>query len=160
MKRKLISELYWVFGATILTVAIGLWIFGSKIFDSTPVDIQLHDTYYVFPKILLFIIIFIGFLTIAHLMRGIYFKLHNKIINGILTLLLMIVFIGLVMYINMVNGYENHLSVLYSREIDIEVKADVLSQFRVPKTILWTLIIGTAIILVTTGYKTFKPKRS
>lgn len=159
MREKLIRELYWVLGTLTLTAVIGLWIFDDKIFDSTPVDIQLHDTYYVFPKTLLLTMIFIGLLTTTYLTKGIYFKLNNKIINGILTLLLIMVFVGQVMYLDWVNGLESHLRVLYSREMDKEIQSDVLSGFKVTKGTLWALLIITGTILATTGYKTFKKKR-
>jgi hypothetical protein len=159
MRAKLTRELYWLLGTVILTGLIGLWIFGDKIFDSTPVDIQLHDTYYVFPKTLLLTVIFIGLLTTTYLTRGIYFKLNNKIINGILTILLLIILVGQIMYLDWVNGLESHLKVLYSREMDKEIQADVLSGFKVTKGTLWTLLIITGTILTTTGYKTFKTKR-
>jgi hypothetical protein len=78
MRAKLTRELYWLLGTVILTGLIGLWIFGDKLIDSTPIDIQLHDTYYVFPKTYLLTIVFLGLLTTTYLTRGIYFKLNNK----------------------------------------------------------------------------------
>ena len=159
MRPKLLRELYWVLGTITLTGLIGLWIFGNKIFDPTPVDIQLHDTYYVFPKTVLLTTIFIGLLTTTYLTRGIYYKLNNKIINGILTVLLLIIFVGQIMYLDWVNGLESHMRVLYSREMDKEIQTEVLSGFKVTKGTLWTLLIITGTILATTGYKTFKQKR-
>jgi hypothetical protein len=159
MRPKLLRELYWVLGTVTLTGLIGLWIFGDKIFNSTPVDIQLHDTYYVFPKTLLLALIFFFLLTTTYLTRGIYYKLDNKIINGILTVLLIIIFVGQIMYLDWVNGLESHLKVLYSREMDKEIRTYVLSGFKVRKGTLWTLLIITGTILATTGYKTFKSKR-
>ncbi len=160
MRARIISEIYWVLGTVILTGAIGLWIFGDQILDSTPVDIQLHDTYYVFPKTILLTVIFIGLLTTTYLTRGIYFKLNNKIINGILTILLLIILLGQIMYLDWVNGLESHLRVLYSREMDKGIQANALSGFKVTKGTLWTLIIITGTILATTGYKTIRKKRA
>jgi hypothetical protein len=159
MRAKLTRELYWLLGTVILTGLIGLWIFGDKLIDSTPIDIQLHDTYYVFPKTYLLTIVFLGLLTTTYLTRGIYFKLNNKIINGILTVLLLIIFVGQIIYLDSVNGLESHLRVLYSREVNKEIQTDILSGFKVTKATLWILLIITGTILATTGYKTFKPKR-
>lgn len=159
MKAKLIREIYWVLGIVIFTGLIGFWIFGKAIFDSTQVDIQLHDTYYVFSKTLLLIAIFITLLTSAYLTRGIYFKLNNKIVNGILTILLLIILVGQIINLDWVNGLEYHLSVLYSREMDKEIQAGVLSDFRVTKGILWTLLLITLTMLATITYKTVKPKK-
>jgi hypothetical protein len=63
------------------------------------------------------------------------------------------------MYLDWVNGLESHLKVLYSREMDKEIRTYVLSGFKVRKGTLWTLLIITGTILATTGYKTFKSKR-
>ena len=159
MRARLIREIYWVFGTVILTGVIGLWIFGDQILDTRPIDIQVHDTYYVFPKTILLTVIFIGLLTTTYLVRGIYFKLNNKVINGILTILLSVILVGQIMYLDWVSGLESHLRVLYSREMDKEIQANVLSGFKVTKGTLWTLIIITGTTLATTGYKTFITKR-
>lgn len=159
MRVKLTKELYWLLGTAILTGLIGLWIFGDKMFDPTPVDIQLHDTYYVFPKTLLLTVICLFLLTMTYLMRVIYYKLDNRIVNGILTFLLIVALVGQIINLGWVNGLETHLRVLYSREIDKEIQTSVLSSFKVTKGTLWTLIIITGTILTTTGYKTFKTKR-
>lgn len=159
MRDKLTRELYWLLATAILTGVIGLWIFGAHIFDPTPADIQLHDSYYVFPKAFLLIAVFVALLSGAYLSRGIYFKLHNKILNGILTLLSFIVFVGLMIYLYSVSEFESHLRAVYSGEMDKNVQADVLSSFRATKGTVWTLLIITAAILMTTGYKILKPRR-
>lgn len=158
MRKKLIKETYWILAITTLTGVIGLWIFGDKILDPTPVDIQFHDTYFVFPKTLLITVIFIVLLTATYLMRGIYFRLNNKIINSVLTLILLLLFIGQIMYLDWVNGLEGQLRILYSREMDKEIQTDILSSFKIANVTLWTLLIITGLILATTAYKTFKPR--
>jgi hypothetical protein len=160
MRAKLTIELYWLLGTVVLTGLFGLWIFGDKIFDPKPVDIQLHDTYFVFPKLLLLAVILLLLLTTIYLVRVIHYKLDNRIINGVLTFLLVIALVGQIINLGWVNGLETHLRVLYSREMDKEIQANVLSSFMVTKGTLWTLIIITATILTTTGYKTFKTKRA
>jgi len=158
MRERLIKESYLALGTIILTVIIGLMIFGIGLFDPKPIDIQLHDTYFVFPKPFFLAIIFIGLMTTTFLVRGIYFKLNNKIINAILTLLLIIVFVGQIIYLDWVNGLETHFGILYSREMDGQTNA--LAGFNVTKGTLWTLLIITGTIMITTGYKTIKPKRA
>lgn len=159
MRAKLTRELYWLLGTVILAGLVGLWIFGDKSFDPTPVDIQLHDTYYVFPKTLLLTVIFLFLLTTTYLTRVIYYKLDNRMVNGILTLLLIVALVGQIRNLGWVNGLETNLRVLYSREMDKETQKSVLSSFQVTKGTLWALIISTGVILTTTGYKTFKTRR-
>jgi hypothetical protein len=159
MRQKVTKELYWVFGAGLLTGIIALSIFGYRVFDPTPIDIQLHDTYFVFPKSFLLTIIFIGLLTASYITRGIYFKLDNKIINGILALLLLVIFIAQIMYLNWVDGLEGHLRVLYSRDMDKDIQTEVLSIYKITKGTLWTFVSITGSMLAATGYKTFKPRR-
>lgn len=160
MRGKLTRELYWLLGAAILTALFGLSIFGDKILDRIPFDIQLHDTYYVFPKSLLLAVVFIGLLTTTYIVRGIFFKLNSKIVNGVLTVVTLIVFVGLIACLNWVDGFEDHLRVLYSKEIGKEIQTDVLSSFKVAKGTLWMFLAITTTILVTAGYKTFKTRET
>lgn len=156
MKMNLQRELYWLLGGVGLTGMIGLWIFGGKILDGIPVDIQLHDTYYVFTKSHVLTVILLLLLTTTYLTRVIYYKLNNKIVNGILTFLLLIALVVQLINLNWVIGLEAHARILYSREMDEEVQMKVIAGFKIIKGIVWALLIITGTLLTTAVYKTFK----
>lgn len=160
MKPSQIKELFWVLGTIIITAIIGFIVFGGELFDPMPIDLQFHDTYFVLSKSIFLTIIFISLLITTYLTRGIYFRLNNKVINGILTALLIIVLVGLVFYLNWVNGLEGHLQVLNSREMDQEIQADIVSEFKIAKTILWIMLLITVSLLTTTGYKTIRTHKT
>ncbi len=96
MKARLIKELYWILGTIILFILTGLILFGKALFNGRSIEIQLHDTYFVFAKSFLLTIIFIGFLTTNYLIKVLYYKGNDAILNSILVLLLMILFVILV----------------------------------------------------------------
>jgi hypothetical protein len=151
-------ELYWLLGTVTLTGLIGVWIFGDKIFDSTPADFQLHDTYYVFPKTFLLTFILISLLTTMYVARGIYYKLNNRIVNGVLTLLLLVVFVGQIMYLWSMTEFEGHIRAVESSEVYSEMQMDLSSSFTVTKRTLWAWTIITGTIMSITGYKSLKPR--
>lgn len=159
MKRELATEAVWIIVNLLLALVIAFLIFGKRLFDGIAADIQLHDTYFVFPKEHITIIIFMALLTISYLARAIYYKLNNRLINFLLMPLLIIVLLVLVLQLNSVHGLEYHLRVVYSTETDIEVKAEALSGFTLSKGVLWTLIVVIVTVLGLTGYKILKPNR-
>lgn len=115
-------------------------------FDPAPIEIQLHDTYLIFQKIHLLIVLLIALLTTTYLVRVIYYKLNNRIVNGVLSFLLMLALVLQVIGLIWVNSL-----VTYAR-------SGMLSGFKVTEWTLGALIIITAAILATTGYKTFRAK--
>lgn len=47
-KRK---EVYWVIAIVLLALMVGFLLFGKKLWSGEPIDIQLHDTYFVFSPV-------------------------------------------------------------------------------------------------------------
>lgn len=70
MNDKITRELPWLLGVTILSVLTSFLLLGNKFFDLSPVDIQLHDTYYVIPKLIFLLIILMVLLTFTYLIRA------------------------------------------------------------------------------------------
>lgn len=48
--KRLLKEIFWMGGTMLIALIVGLIIFGTRLLDGNPVDVQLYDTYYVFPK--------------------------------------------------------------------------------------------------------------
>src|SRR5688572_21675433 len=107
MSTKLRRELYWILGTVLLTLTIGLFIFGDKLFNGRFLDLQLHDTYFIFPKTLFLTAIFIFLLGGMYFNRGIYNKLENKVVSVLGTIVLIFILLGLISYWNWIYGYVN-----------------------------------------------------
>ena len=105
MSTKLRNELYWIVGTILLTLTIGLLIFGDKLFNGRLLDLQLHDTYFIFPKTLFVTAIFVFLMGSMYLNRGIYNKLENKVASVLVTIVLIFILLGLVRYWNWIYGY-------------------------------------------------------
>ncbi|MEN7548706.1 hypothetical protein AAG747_12350 [Rapidithrix thailandica] len=151
---KLLKELYWIAGGVVLTMLVGVLLFGTALFDGEPMEVQLQNTYFVFPKLLLIIILFGGLMIFTYLIRGIYFNLENRNVNMILTSIVLVLLVGLIKCLSWIQGYENLL--LEKQNASLE---DIQSQFSTVKWILWGLVVFCGGIVTLSGYKIFKSKK-
>lgn len=68
-KRK---ELYWIAAIAMVTFVAGLVVFGSTLWNGEPVEIQIHDAYFVFAKQSILAVIFAVLLAIVYGCRAIF----------------------------------------------------------------------------------------
>jgi hypothetical protein len=171
MRTSIYKELYWSLGTIALTVIVGLWMFEGRLFGPPTIDIQLHNGYYIFKKYHILVAFLFGVLSSIYMIRGIYYKLNNRIVNGTLTLLLVLFIGGLIFILNMTKELEIRMLDMsfwdYSHRSWAEPfytdwiqkrKGDVILKFRVVNGFLWTLLALTISILILTGYKTFRKR--
>lgn len=155
MNTRLRKELYWILGTISLTILIVLLIFGDKLFNGRLLELQLHDTYFIFPKFLFVTIIFILLAVGMYLNRGIYWKMNNKAIGILLTIMLVIILLRLLSYWNWIYGYVND-SGYYS--FDERSQTERISEFTMTYWILTIIIMMLVVTILTMGYKILKPK--
>jgi hypothetical protein len=85
-KRK---ELYWVAAILLSTFITGILVFGEALWDGQPVDIQLHDTYFVLTKTLFLAVVFIVLAVVVYGCRAVLSSsgIILKIVAGILVVI-------------------------------------------------------------------------
>jgi len=155
MNTKLKKELYWVLGAISATVIIGLIIFGNGLFNGRLLDLQLHDKYYIFPKTLFLTAVLFILLLSTYLIRGIYWKLDNRIVNTLLAAIFTLVLVRLINYWNWIYGFvKDHGFYLF----DEKTQTEMVSEFTMSHWVLTIIIPITIVTLLTTGYKIIKPR--
>lgn len=141
----------------LLTLTIGVIIFGDKLFNGNLLDLQIHDTYYIFRKYFLLTAIFIFLLISIYLNRLIYWK-SNKRVFSILTIIVLVVFlIGLVNYTNWIYGYSKDYGYYTINE---KTQTERISEFTMTFWILTIMTLTTIVTIATTGYKIARPKNS
>ena len=150
------KELYWIIGTILLTLTIALFIFGAKLFNGQFLDLQLHDTYFIFPKTLFVTAIFIFLLVGMYLNRGIFNKLENKAVSILVTIVLIFILVGLFRYWNWIYGHVNDSGYYI---FDKRSQTEKISEFTMTHWILTIIILVTMVTIMTTGYKIIKPKR-
>jgi hypothetical protein len=156
MSTKLRKEMYWILGTIMLTLTIALFIFGDKLFNGRLLDLQLHDTYFIFPKTLFVTAIFIFLLIGMYLNRGIFSKLENKAASILVTIVLLFILLGIIRYLNWIYGYVNDSGYYI---FDERSQTERISEFTMTHWILTIVILATMVTIMTTGYKIIKPKR-
>ncbi|MCD9018456.1 hypothetical protein [Parachryseolinea silvisoli] len=85
-KRK---ELYWAGAILLSTLITGILVFGEALWDGQPVDIQLHDTYFVLTKTLFLVVVFIVLAVVVYGCRAVLSSssIVLKIVAGILVVI-------------------------------------------------------------------------
>lgn len=156
MSTKLRRELYWIIGTILSTLIIGLLIFGDRLFNGRALDLQVHDSYFIFPKILFLTAIFIVLLLGMYLNRGIYNKLNNRVANIVLAIVLTFICFGLKRYWDWIYGYVKD-SGYYM--LDERSQSEMVSEFTMTHWILAIIIPMIMLTIITTGYKIVKPKK-
>jgi hypothetical protein len=156
MKAHLKKELYWALGIICLTQIAGFVIFGGKLFNGRLLDLQIHDTYFIFPKYFFLAAVFIFLLVGMYLNRAIYWKLNNRVLSVLTMLILTLVLIGLINYMNWVYGYVKDSGYYL---FDERSQTERISEFVMTYWILTIVIFVTVSAIMTTGYKILKPKR-
>jgi hypothetical protein len=149
------KELYWLLGTISLTLTIGLVIFGDKLFNGRPLDLQIHDTYFIFPKILFLTVIFICLLGGMYLNRAIYNKWDNRAVSILVAILLTFIVIRLISYSDWIYGYVKDSGYYI---FDERSQTERISEFTMTHWVLTIIISVTLVTIVTTGYKILKPK--
>lgn len=96
MKRK---EIYWILGAIVLSIILTFLLFGIHGFTSSDstLDINIHDTYYVFAYFHLSIIVLILVFFLVYLSRSIRTSFKNLTAN--LVLMISTIFLILVLMV-------------------------------------------------------------
>jgi hypothetical protein len=89
MNSKTKKELYWIEGILLATFITGALVFGDALWDGRPIDIQLHDTYFVFTKTLFLVVVFIVLFVIVYGCRAVFSSssIILKIVMGILVVI-------------------------------------------------------------------------
>lgn len=87
-KSKVKREFYWMLGTILLTLIVGAVIFGDNMFNGYNLELQVHDTYYIFPKSLLMTAIFVFLMISTYLNRLIYRISTNRIVNVLAIMIL------------------------------------------------------------------------
>jgi hypothetical protein len=64
LKRQSASDLIWIIGAILATIALAVILYGARLFDRN-VDLHFHDTYFVVPRWLISLALFLLVLFIA-----------------------------------------------------------------------------------------------
>jgi len=155
MSKSLIKELYWILGTILLTLTIGVLSLGSKLFNGQLLDLQLHDTYFIIPKMLLMSGIFIFLLMNAYINRRIWNRLNNRLLGSSMVIILTLFLIVLVNYWNWVYGYANDSGYYV---FDKYIRTEKISEFTMLHWLLPIVIVATFITIVTTGLKIIKPR--
>jgi uncharacterized protein with ParB-like and HNH nuclease domain len=156
MNTKLRRELQWIIGTILSTLIIGLLIFGDRLFNGRALDLQLHDTYFIFPKILLLAAIFIFLLLGTYLNRVIYNNANNKVANIVLAIFLALILFKLKKYWDWIYGYVKDSGYYMSDE---RSQTEKISEFTMTHWILLVIMLMTIVTLITAGYKIIKPKK-
>lgn len=150
------KELYWILGTILLTLTIGVIIFGDKLFNGYLLDLQIHDTYYIFPKYFLLAAIFTFLLIVVYLNRLIYWKFTNRILNILTAVILLLLLVGLINYTNWISSYVEE-SGYYS--LNKRTQTERIPEFTMALWILTIVIIATIVTTVTTVYKIARLKK-
>ncbi len=155
MNAKLKKELYWILGTILVTLIIGLLLFNDKLFNGRLLDLQVHDTYFVFPKMLFVTAIFTVLLVSMYLNRGIFKGLDNRALSISLILILTVILIGLINYSNWIYGYVKDSGYYL---FDERTETEKISKFTMLHWVLVIFILVIVITILTTGYKIIKSK--
>ena len=155
MKTSLNKELRWLLGTTALSAIIALGFFGKKLFNGHPLELQIHDTYYLFPKYFLLSAIFIILLISVYLNRLSYWKSNNRRMNILLFILLIIFLLPLINYASWTYGFTKDSGYYFFNE---RTQAERISEFTMTLWILTIVIVATFMTIVVTGYKMTKTK--
>ena len=155
MKTPLKKELYWVLGTISLTLTVGLIIFGDKLFNGRLLDLQVHDSYFIFHKYLFLTAIFIFLLGGMYLNRGIFNILDNRVVSILVAIILTFILIGLISYSNWIYGHVKD-SGYYS--FDERSQTERISEYTMTHWVLTIMIIVTGVTIMTTGYKIVRRK--
>jgi hypothetical protein len=156
MRTRLKTEFYWLLGTIAVTVIIGLLIFENSLFNGRLLDLQVHDTYFIFPKMLFLTIMFVTLLASTYLIRVIYWKVNNRVVNVTLTLVLICVLTRLLIYWNWIYAYVQD-SGFYL--FDERTQTERISEFTVTNWILPVFVLVTIVAIGTTGYKIMRPMK-
>ena len=157
MKTRVFKEIFWILGATLTTLIIGYILFDDKLFNGRLLDLQVHDTYYIFPKTFFLVLIGLTLLISIYLIRGLYWKSNKRFVNVVLTLILAIILYDLLHYASWLYGYVKDSGFYVYDEAS---QTEKISQFLL--TYWYLTIINSILILTltTTIYKTIKPIRT
>jgi heme/copper-type cytochrome/quinol oxidase subunit 1 len=158
MKSKVVIQLCWFLAATIVSGIIAYIVFGDGIFNGEPVDIQLHDTYFVFSKSNALIIMSIVVFTSTYFIKWIYFKVNDIMIIVILMFMIAFVSGGLIIYLNNLVGFREQFddTLYYLGNKNNAVQPEVDFIFGVIKKLTWAYISIAALIVAILGYKILK----
>jgi hypothetical protein len=157
MKTRFREELYWLLGTMSLTLVIGLLFFGRNLFNGRLLDLQLHDTYIIFPKSFFMAGVFIFLLTGTYLNRGIYRKLNKRSVSILLTIILALLLFVLISYWDFNYGYLQDAGYYL---FDERSQTERISDFLMTHWSLIIIILVTSVTIFTTGYKIIKPKQT
>lgn|GEM_PF-5331114 len=140
-------------------VDLGYWtpIFGRNLFNGRLLDLQLHDTYIVFPKTLFMAGVFILLLGGMYLNRRIYFKLNNRTLSILLAIILTFFLYVLISYWDWNYGYLKDSGYYL---FDESSQTEKISEFLITHWVLTIVILVTSVTIATTGYKIIERKKT
>src|SRR5690606_34061399 len=154
---RLTKEIIWILGTMFIAFIIGLLCFGDTLFNGRPLDLQIHDTYYIFPKTFYLIIIWITIILATYIIRGLYRKSNNRLVNIIITVILTLILLTILPYYNWVYGYTKDSGYYFHNQ---DGQTDRISDFVITHWYLTVLIGLIGLTIATIVYKTFRPVRT
>jgi hypothetical protein len=149
MKTRLLKECYWILGVIGITIITGVLIFDERLFSSDFIDVQIYDTYYVFPKSFFTLIIFLLLVITAITIRVINARLKSRVMAVVIALFLMVIVGQLMYFLYQVNEEENHhqkLISFFGDEIKNRYQHEWSSPYSQMKIVFSILIFITGVV--------------
>lgn len=151
---RLTKEMIWTTGTMLAAFAIGLVLFGASLFNGRPLDVQVHDTYYVFPKTFYIISVWVTVIAATYAIRALYKRSNNRLVNIVMAAILTLILWAILPHYNWLYGYVKDAGYYFHNQ---GTQTDRVSEYVVTYWYLTVVITLIGLIIVTAVYKAIRP---
>ena len=156
MAKRIRTEIFWIIGLVVLTNLIWYSILGGLLSNGRLLEIQIHDTYLIVPKLFLVGLTFLVLLLFMYLLRWIHARTINRTLT-IFTVVLTTVLLILLLFSWLTSLQEVHD---LGRSLYMEINGTDRVQVTLLSHATLTLAVGIVTLFdMTMGYKLIVKKK-